>query len=76
MRKKRETKKNLEKRIRKEEQEKFDRQQRRTGNFFVWSGVGAIVGIILMGGAGIGGAIMGAITGGIIGSLFADLYHG
>ena len=71
MRKKRETREELEIRIKKEEKEKYESKERDTSNIILFSAIGAIIGIVVMGGAGIGGAIFGAITGGMIGAIIA-----
>jgi len=77
MKKKRETRKNLEDRVRKEEAEKYSRKRKKSGNMFSWGIIGAIIGMIFVSVVYpysniLGVIIFGGITGGMIGAYFAE----
>ena len=77
MKKKRENKKNLEDRIRKEEAEKYSRERKKSGNMVSLGIIGAIIGMIFVSVVYpysniFGVIILGGITGGMIGAYIGE----
>ena len=76
MKKKKETKSQLEERIRTEERERYSREKKRAGNTVGFVIIGAIIGMIFFSvvypNVNIAGIIFGAITGGAIAGAYSD----